>query len=424
MKRVPSIANRLAWTQLGVTLLWSLAVSMAVWLTVREEVGELLDDTLREAAHIMAPSFSGPVLPPPVAKTSERSDSYAWQVVAHAPGGGAAQVLAQSTMAPDAPFQQTPTAGFADCADWRVYGAALGQEGRMLYVAQLQKEQVEASLEASFNAALATLAVSLLAHLWLRARTVRELSPLTRLSDRLSEHDLLAPGATLGPAERAELAPVHSAIDALAEQLGRRMANERAFSAHAAHSLRTPLAGIDAQLAVALREAPPELQARLQRVRSAASRLQRVVAALLALFRSGVEVRRSVIDLPALLMRLPVDGLTVSTEPTHAVVGDVDLLSAALLNLLDNAVRHGATSLHITTPAPGLLRLQDNGPGVDEAQRLALQATVAGASLETHTGLGLVLASLVARAHGGHLNLPPAERGFVVELQLMDAPHV
>jgi signal transduction histidine kinase len=295
----------------------------------------------------------------------------------------------------------------------------------MLYVAQLQKEQVEASLEASFNAALATLAVSLLAHLWLRARTVRELAPLTRLSDRLSRHDLLAPGATLGPAERAELAPVHSAIDALAEQLGRRMANERAFSAHAAHSLRTPLAGIDAQLAVALREAPPGLQPRLQRVRSAASRLQRVVAALLALFRTGVDVRRSVIDLPALLARLPVDGLSVRTDATQPVEGDVDLVSAALLNLLDNAVRHGATHLHITTPAPGLLRLQDNGPGVSETQRLALQSALAdAANPDTHSGLGLVLANLVARAHGGRLNLPPATEGFVVELQLMDPPDV
>ena len=80
---------------------------------------------------------------------------------------------------------------------------------------------------------------------------------------------------------------MHDAISALGERLARRVANERAFSAHAAHALRTPLAGIDTQLAVAQREAPASLQPRLARVREAAGRLTRVVSALLALFRSG-----------------------------------------------------------------------------------------------------------------------------------------
>ena len=139
---MPSIANRLAWTQLGVALLWSLAVSMAVWLSVREEVGELLDDTLREAAYIMAPSFSGESLPPPSAASTERSDSYAWQVVAHE-GSSATQVLSRSMLSPPQALAATPTAGFFETPEWRVYGASLGHGGRMLYVAQLQEEHVE-----------------------------------------------------------------------------------------------------------------------------------------------------------------------------------------------------------------------------------------------------------------------------------------
>ena len=79
------------------------------------------------------------------------------------------------------------------------------------------------------------------------------------------------------------------------------MAHERAFTAHAAHALRTPLAGMDAQLAVALREAPLALQPRLQRVREASGRLQRVLAALLTLFRSDLALHRAPLDLPALI---------------------------------------------------------------------------------------------------------------------------
>jgi signal transduction histidine kinase len=304
----------------------------------------------------------------------------------------------------------------------------------MLYVAQSRAEQVEASLEVGFSAALATLAVALLSHLWLRSRAVQELAPLDRLSSRLKTHDLLAPGATLGEAERMELQPVHDALDALATQLGQRLAHERAFNAHAAHALRTPLAGIDAQIAVALREAPPHLQPRLQRVRAAAGRLQRVVAALLALFRSGVSLQREAVDLPALMQRLPVDGLEVTVQATALVQADVDLLSAALLNLLDNAVRHGAHRLTIATPGPDRLLLTDDGPGVDDARRLALAAALAAevggaaaadpATTQPPTdpdpglGLGLKLAALVAQAHGGTLALPPTTQGFAVELDL------
>lgn len=421
MSRLPSIATRLARMLLASTLLWSVAVSLAVWLAVRHEVGELLDDTLQGAAEAMRPSLEGDMLPRNgTAGHPPGSDRYAWQVVSHA-GGAPARVLAHSSRAPQTAFVATPTAGFVQATDWRVFGTALGHDGRMLYVAQSRAEQLEAALEVGFDAALATLAVALLAHLWLRARAVHELAPVQRLSQRLQQHDLLAPGATLGPAERAELQPVHAAIDALAAQLARRLAAERAFSAHAAHSLRTPLAGIDAQLAVALREAPPALQPRLQRVRAAAGRLQRVVAALLALFRSGVDLQREPLDLAALLGRLPVEGLVVTVEPGARIEADADLLSAALLNLLDNALRHGATRIVVASPAPGRLRLHDDGPGVDAPRRQALQDAVDAGGGEPGGGLGLMLADLVARAHGGRLTLPASDHGFVVELSLIPA---
>jgi signal transduction histidine kinase len=412
---LPSIARRLAWTLLGSAVLWSLAVSAAVWLSVRHEVIELLDNTLKGAAAAMGPSLAGPL--PVITSVARASDEYAWQVVAYQPGE-APRLLLASPGAPAEPFAGTPDAGFSDRTSWRVFGTPLGRDGRMLYVARSQAEQDETLLGIVLGAALATLAVGLLAHLWLRARVSRELAPLERLSARLRGYDLLAPGASLGSAERAELQPIHHAIDELSVQLSRRLAHERAFSAHAAHALRTPLAGIDAQLAVALREAPQTLQPRLQRVRAAAGRLQRGVAALLALFRSGVEVRHETVDLAALLSRLPVEGLAVEVPPGATVNADPDLLSGALLNLLDNALRHGARHVTVSVPAPDVVRVDDDGPGVDPARRADLQAAVVAGDPEGHGGLGLVLAHLVARAHGGGLTLPAATRGFAAQLQL------
>lgn len=418
--------RRLARALLAWAVALGLAVSFAVGLAVHEEVDELLDDTLRSAADAMAgllrtqadaliASRNGNGASQPTASDSR----FAWQLI-----GTQREVLLRSTGAPVRPFVDSPVAGFADAPEWRVFGQALGDNGRLLLVAQTRDERYEARYEAGQHAVLGTLAVSLLGWLLLRAALRHELEPLQALSQRLADYDPMLPGATLGAAERAELAPMHQAIDDLAQRLARRMASERAFSAHAAHALRTPLAGLDAQLAVAQRESPESLRPRLQRMRQATRRLQQVVGALLTLFRSGADLRRQPLPLAELVDRLPVEGLRVTVaDETARVHTDPDLLAAALANLLDNALRHGAHAVRIDTPAPDVVRLHDDGPGVDAARRAALQSALDEAAYEGRTGLGLMLADVVARAHGGRVVLPePAGgRGFAVELHLHDS---
>jgi signal transduction histidine kinase len=101
---------------------------------------------------------------------------------------------------------------------------------------------------------------------------------------------------------------------------------------------------------------------------------------------------------------------------------DPDLLAAALLNLLDNSVRYGATRVTATlTQEHGrvLLRLLDDGPGVDNATREYLEVALAKRDFSQRLGLGLMLASRVAAAHGGTLGLlSPSGRGFGIELAL------
>ena len=432
-----SIRSRLLRALLLWALLWCTALAAAVWLAVREEVDELLDDTLRSAAEgLIGPLATnlagalpaGPLRdaaaaasPPPSASASAlQGRRFLWQLVAY---DGGARVLRQSIDVAAAPLHGTPTVGFSNSARWRVFGQPLGRDGLMVYVAQARSERNEAQAELGFAVGLAGIPMVLLALLWLSARLRHELRPLQALSDRLADYDPLQPGATLGPSPHLELRPIQAAIDALAARLARRIANERAFSAHAAHALRTPLAAIDAQLAVALREAPPALQPRLQRVRTAAGRLQHVVAALLALFRSGMEVvRREPLDLPALAARLPVQDLVLEVgEPGGPLSADPDLLVAALLNLLDNAARHGATRVRLSQPAPDVLTVADDGRGIDDALRHDIQRALDAEDYEGRMGLGLMLADLVARAHGGRLELPATAQGFTATL-LLGAP--
>ena len=447
-----SIRGRVLRTQLWWSLLTGVAMTMAVWLAVQHEVDELMDDSLQSAAQgLLGPLLEQrATLPLPgaraapaavdaatgLAASAARSGSaaqvashsvraggarFVWQLVGPGPGS---PVLASARGAPPQALMGTPSPGFADVPDWRVYGLALGLEGRMLYVAQSREERTEAQTELVFALVLAGLPMLLLGLLWLNARVRQDLQPLQTLSQRLSDFDPLRPGATLGVAAHDELRPVQLAIDALAARLARRLAHERAFTAHAAHALRTPLAGIDAQLAVALREAPPDLQPRLQRVRAASVRLQRVVAALLTMFRSGAEVEHLPLDLAALVARLPVEGLTLQVQANAALAGDADLLTAALLNLLDNALRHGANTVTLSTPQPGVLCVRDNGSGISPERLLALQDALAAQAYEGCMGLGLMLADLVARAHGGALTLQAAGPGFTVVLDLGSAGKV
>jgi signal transduction histidine kinase len=437
-RALPSISTRLLRTLLVWSVVITAALSAAVWWTVNSEIEELLDETLQAAAQALSmPLDSGrgvlqgelagavaAALPhdAPMTPSLSSDKRFVWQVVRHTPGAAqlASQVLSSSAGAPSTPLHAAQTLGLSNAQRWRVYGMVLPGSQSTLYVAQASTERREAQLEVTATVALTCIAIALLTQLWLRSAMRKELAPLHTLAQRLSQLDLFHQ-APLGRAERRELQPIHDALDALGQRLERRVTNERAFSGHAAHALRTPLAGINAQLAVALREAPPELTGRLQKIRAASDRLQRVVTALLALFRSGVDLKLQSLTLPEWLKRLPIEGVSLNFDASadQALQADPDLLAAALINLLDNALRHGASQVTVSMPTPYILRLHDNGTGCTAQQRETLQHAIQTQSYEGTTGLGLMLADIVARAHGGHLALPAVDAGFAVELRLV-----
>lgn len=424
MNALPSIRQRLSRTLVGVSLAWSVAVAAAVGLVVRHEMDELLDETLLESAQVLhgllsaralqLPLQGGGAMPAPPHK-----EDLVWQIV-----DARQQVLLRSHQAPTQAVVAVGTRGFARAGDeWRVHVDELGPEagpsGLVLMVAQRSSERAEALLDMGLYTAASALAVSLLCAWWLSALARRELRPILDLSAAVGRFDPLQPHARLPATQRQELQPMHGAITELGARLARRVTNEQAFTAHAAHALRTPLAGMVAQLAAAQRAPAEQVPAMLGLARQAADRLRRVVAALLTLFRSGADVQRQSIDLTELVAQLQVDGLAVTAEPTPQLEADPDLLAAALANLLDNALRHGATQLHITLHHEGgrpCIVLADNGPGIPDAERQRLQAALAAQDYAASPGMGLMLADLVARAHGGVLRLPAAASGCTVQL--------
>jgi len=93
----------------------------------------------------------------------------------------------------------------------------------------------------------------------------------------------------------------------------------------------------------------------------------------------------------------------------------VQLLHEMLANLIDNAQRYGGTqivlSVHSTANAV-IWRVTDNGPGIPEHQRAEVFAPFHRLSTRIEgAGIGLTIASRIARLHGGRIHLTSAENG-------------
>jgi signal transduction histidine kinase len=422
---LPSIRRRLAASLLWISLLASGLTGLMIWDVIGHEIDEQMDQKLTESAEIIhdllttLPETSNFI----ANKTDdvEREEHLVWQVVDIASG----RALSRSHNAPEQALQTSISAGLTDSADkqWRLFTIGFKQSpGRFLLVAQSTEEREEASSTAIVYATLISLMAGLVSALLLNWQFRRELEPLARLSEQVKTYDPLRPETLPHTATRAELEPIEQAIHELGQRLAQRVFSERAFSSHAAHALRTPLAGIDAQLAIALREAPETLRPRLLRARQAASRLSRVMQALLAMFRSGIDPQRQTVRLSELLRPLAFNELQVNISGDAPLNVDPDLLTAVLLNLMDNAQRHRARQVQlILTQDTNLtrLRLHDDGAGCPPERLQQLRRALAHQDYSSDSGLkglGLILADLVMRAHGGRMELPNVPQGFCAEL--------
>lgn len=427
--RLPSIRQRVTRSLLGISLLWCALIAGVVWYVVRHEVDEVMDHGLRESAEIFRSLLS--TLPPgrqggdALPSETEEELRLVWQVI----DSGSGEVVLRSRKAPDLALRARllPEISGTPDGQWRVITLGFRQDpSRFLLVAQGEAERGDARDEVVLYTLINALWASLLATVLLSVLLRRELLPLEALSHAVQRYDPLVPGTAPTGTARAELEPIERSVRELGQRLAQRVITERAFTAHAAHALRTPLAGIDAQLAMALREAPEVLRPRLERTRQAATRLSHVMQALLGMFRSGVEPQRRVFLLAEILAPLSFGELQLTLSDDGPLHADPDLLAAVLMNLLDNAQRHQARSVRLVVEhAQGWtrLRLEDDGAGCTQEQRETLRQALERQDYSSDTGLkglGLILADLVMRSHGGRLQLPSTLQGFAVELAWPD----
>ena len=286
----------------------------------------------------------------------------------------------------------------------------------------------------------------LIVALWLA--TWRGLKPLQQLSQRIAARDA-GSQAPIADTTRdpLELHPITAALDAYAVREAELRATEKRFFADAAHELRTPLAVIGAQAHVLSQERDPAQHAALlQSLQQGVQRAGDVLSKVLTLSRldsagaGAVLTTVDAVDLGDLLRERvaehalrAMDGghdLGLSDGPAVRVAVNSPLASAAIDNLLDNAVRYCPRGSRIDVSwslqdGNAWWAVEDDGPGIPLAQqeRVFKRFERGVASHEvTGSGLGLAIAREVALKHGGtlHLELPASGRGcrFVMVLPL------
>jgi signal transduction histidine kinase len=307
---------------------------------------------------------------------------------------------------------------------------AVGVEGSAAFFGPLRR------LFRGFLVLLALAAVVVVAMALVTERGLR--APLTRLMQaalRIGRGDLSTP---VPPEKVRELGILAQELEAMRRALEGRDAQLKMMLAGVAHEVRNPIGGIElfaGLLAEELASAPSgDAAAHVGRIRREIDYLKRIVEDFLNFAReqklSFAEAQSdallsSVKDLLSSDAEKKQIDVVVQAEPA-ALQLDVALVTAALVNLLKNAVQaspeKGAVSVTGAREGTGYrIFVEDTGGGIaPELQERIFEPFFT--TREKGTGLGLPLARKIAQAHGGELLVEsrPGMTRFTLTLPLRE----
>ena len=255
----------------------------------------------------------------------------------------------------------------------------------------------------------------------------RTFGPLRKLSTVFKERSIydLSP---LPRNEILEIQPLIKSIDSYRLRLQANIDMMQIFIADASHQIRTALTTLTAQLEIAKIEQDPEkISARLHGIENQHRRLVRLTNQLLThalVTHRGNTQRDHRISLDTILQKVLVNMVrdyahtNIEFDYTNMhrdlFVGvDPISLTEAITNLIDNAIKYGPPSNHITlsiekTDSTASVSVTDEGPGIpiEEMERVTQRFERHGSSQDPHgSGLGLSIARTVAESQGGKLEL-------------------
>jgi len=284
------------------------------------------------------------------------------------------------------------------------------------------------------------LVVIVLASVFLVRGALRPVEEMRRHAETLAGDELLPVGDN-----DDELARLAATLNDSVSRVRDAARRERRMVSDAAHELRTPLAGLAAELELTRRhrDDPEQLETGLASAQRSARRLGELATNLLELSRlddaQGPPERTGGAVIAAELLEAIDRARTLVADRRVRIDDDIALADPAARygigamavsrvadNLLSNAVRavgdDGTVVVRAVEDGDTLvLRVEDDGPGVpDDFLSVAFErfSRADPARHQEGSGLGLALVAAIAHASGGAVRAENLAPGFAVEVRL------
>jgi two-component system heavy metal sensor histidine kinase CusS len=261
---------------------------------------------------------------------------------------------------------------------------------------------------------------------WLGSIALTPIEQIRRAAERITAERLDERIPSQGPAD--EIGGLIDVLNATFERLQGSFEQAARFSADASHQLKTPIAILRAGIDEILEKEgiSPEQRDRVADLLQQTRRLTSVAENLLLLSRADtgrLALRKTSLNLRDLLegsledarilggaSNLKVEARLPETLP---MIGDRDMISLTLQNLIENAVKYNRPGGKILVSAEETgdgvqVRVGNSGPGIPAERAPHIFERfyrVRGDEQTPGHGLGLSIARELARAHGGDLTV-------------------
>jgi len=425
-------------------------ITEQITTTVNAEIGEVTDIYTRRGLHGLVRTIENRALRPGAnlyLVTTPTGQAVAGNVGSLAPGVMASQGWSETA------YRRLDE---QDSRDHRalVYVSELTSGFRLLIGRDLEERQRLFGIvaKAANWSLLVVVVLGLGGGIFVARRVLRRIDAMTGTTQRIMAGDLSGrlPVGRSGD----ELDRLAENLNAMLERIEALMMGLKEVSDNIAHDLKTPLTRLRNRAEEALAKSGSEADYRsaLERTIEESDGLIRTFNALLMIARAesgqargnmddfdAADVARGIQELYEPLAEDSGMSLCVKTAaaPVH---GNRELMSQALANLVENAIKYGkplpsiqplgggavgdANEILIEARRDGasvLLSVTDHGPGIPEADRShAVERFVRLEASRTQpgSGLGLSLASAVATLHGGELRLGDNNPGLTATLAM------
>lgn len=266
---------------------------------------------------------------------------------------------------------------------------------------------------------------------WAATHALRPLRKVTAAAAEAARGDL---GVRLPVTGDPDLVPLAEAFNDTAERLQQRVARDARFAGDVSHELRSPLTTMLNAMSVLHRrraELPPGPRQAVELLDTDLRRFRRMVDDLLEISR-GDQDRSTfeLVDLAELVLAIIQERgpLPLEVEAHPWIVVDRRRLERVVVNLLDNATRHGKGVVRLGILCrDGWARMEvdDAGAGVPAAdrehvfERFSRGSPADRDTMDSGVGLGLALVAQHVREHDGTAwveERPGGGARFVVEL--------